>query len=116
MLGKPTLAEKKVTIFGCVGQDVRTMKELLTEILDNLKFACWVEIVTDNPSCTYYFGPFLTKLEAEKAQGGYVEDLETEGATGIVVKVKRCKPNNLTIFNEVDSHAQGIPSFSGQIS
>ena len=93
------------------------MKELFTEILDNIGFACWVEIVTDNPSCTYYFGPFLTKEEAQKAQGGYVEDLEAEEAQGITVNVKRCKPDNLTVFNEVETAPlHGLSSFSGQIS
>jgi Domain of unknown function (DUF1816) len=29
--------------------------------------------------------------------GGYVEDLENESAQGIQAKIKRCKPDKLTI-------------------
>ena len=38
----------------------------------------WVEIVTDLPRCTYYFGPFDTDKEASSNIPGYVEDLESE--------------------------------------
>ena len=76
------------------------MKEVVIKILQLLGLAFWVEIVTDNPRCTYYFGPFLSEKEASDAKSGYVEDLESEGAQGIVVKIKRCKPSNLTIFDE----------------
>lgn len=77
------------------------MKELLLQILNFLGSAYWVEIITDNPQCTYYFGPFSEQQEAEAAQGGYVEDLQDENAEGIFVTVKRCKPHNLTIFDEL---------------
>lgn len=83
------------------------MKEVVIKILQFLGLALWVEIVTDNPRCTYYFGPFLSEKEAFDAKSGYVEDLENEGAQGIVVKIKRCKPSNLTIFDE-----QGEPGYS----
>jgi len=83
------------------------MKEVVIKILQFLGLAFWVEIVTDNPRCTYYFGPFLSEKEASDAKSGYVEDLENEGAQGIVVKIKRCKPSNLTIFDE-----QGEPDYS----
>ncbi|HBE16837.1 MAG TPA: hypothetical protein DDW51_04275, partial [Cyanobacteria bacterium UBA11367] len=56
---------------------------MLSKIVEFLGLAFWVEIVTDNPKCTYYFGPFLSAQEAETAKGGYIEDLENEGAQGI---------------------------------
>jgi hypothetical protein len=59
--------------------------------------AWWVEITTDRPHCTYYFGPFATAVEADGAKAGYVEDLETESAQGIQVTIKRCKPVQMTI-------------------
>lgn len=95
------------------------MKEVLIQILQFLGLAFWVEITTKTPQCTYYFGPFLSKKDAEAAQGGYVEDLESEGAQGIAVTVKRCKPTNLTIFDEEMGEMIGsrqIPTFSGQLS
>jgi hypothetical protein len=76
------------------------LKEIFTSFVDVLGMAVWVEILTGTPACTYYFGPFSNLAEAEKSKLGYIEDLEAEGATGIVVTVKRCKPDHLTIFDE----------------
>ena len=88
------------------------MKELLIRVLDVFGFACWLEINTDNPRCTYYFGPFLTSEDAILEQDGYIEDLTEEDAKGIVVRVKRCKPKDLTIFDELGESR----SFSGVLS
>jgi hypothetical protein len=77
------------------------MKEKFLQLVDLLGFAFWVEIGTTVPRCTYYFGPFLAKSEAETAKDGYLEDLLGEGAQGIQVQVKRCKPKDLTIFDDV---------------
>ncbi|MBE9011676.1 DUF1816 domain-containing protein [Pseudanabaenaceae cyanobacterium LEGE 13415] len=76
------------------------MNELLTSFLSAIGFAWWTEITTDNPRCVYYFGPFLNEKEAKSHQGGYVEDLEREGATNIKVNIKRCKPSKLTVYDE----------------
>jgi hypothetical protein len=76
------------------------MKEFLVRLLNFLGFAYWVEIVTDAPSCTYYFGPFISKKEAGVAKAGYIEDLQAEGAQKIQVNIKRCKPNILTVCDE----------------
>jgi hypothetical protein len=76
------------------------MKEFFISLLEMFGLAYWVEIKTDYPRCTYYFGPFLAKNEAEVAQAGYEEDLKTEGAQGIKFDIKRCKPESLTIFDE----------------
>ncbi|WP_013320912.1 DUF1816 domain-containing protein [Gloeothece verrucosa] len=94
------------------------MKELLTKIFTFLGLAYWVEIQTDYPRCIYYFGPFFTKKEADEAKMGYLEDLEHEGAKGISVVSKRCKPSKLTIFDEKEEFKQirVIPSLSSQIS
>ncbi len=90
------------------------MKEFLIEILNFLGLAFWVEIITDNPKCTYYFGPFLQAKIAEEASEGYLEDLKNEGATGIKLTVKRCKPGELTIFDEyeVKKTKNIVPKFS----
>ena len=93
------------------------IKENLTNLLYSFGWAWWVEIVTHNPRCTYYFGPFLSSKEADAASSGYVEDLEQEGAIGIVVKIKRCKPENLTIAEDTSDKIehQVKPIFSGQM-
>ena len=76
------------------------MKETWTNILQALGVAWWVEVVTENPHCTYYFGPFASSSEATLAQPGYIEDLTQEGALNIKAVVKRCKPEQLTIYDE----------------
>ncbi|HEY9829391.1 MAG TPA: DUF1816 domain-containing protein [Stenomitos sp.] len=62
----------------------------------------WVEIVTALPNCTYYFGPFSSKQEADFAQVGYFEDLKQEGAHGITIQIKRCQPRELTTCTDVE--------------
>jgi hypothetical protein len=80
--------------------------------------AWWVKITTDRPSCTYYFGPFITAVEANAAKAGYVEDLESESAQGIQVAIERCKPVQLTIDREANGQQEYNPtsktSMSGQ--
>lgn len=92
------------------------LKEIFVSILHAFGWAWWVEIVTQNPRCTYYFGPFISVNEANAAKSGYVEDLEQEGAQGIILAVKRCKPNNLTISDEWgEMERRSQPAFfSGQ--
>lgn len=94
---------------------MKELKELVINLLNFLGLAFWVEITTSSPRCTYYFGPFLTAQEAKVAQAGYLEDLEKEGAQGITVMVKRCKPTYLTIDDELGKMGdQVMPAFSGQ--
>ncbi|MBD2667400.1 hypothetical protein B6N60_01688 [Richelia sinica FACHB-800] len=93
------------------------LKERLISSFNDLGLAWWVEIVTQNPRCTYYFGPFLSSVEANLASKGYIEDLEIEGAQGIIVNIKRCKPNSLTIADDLGEwiDRKVKPVFSGQI-
>lgn len=90
----------------------------MLNILHFLGLAWWVEVITEKPLCLYYFGPFLSASEAEALKTGYLEDLETEGAQGIKVVVKRCKPRNLTVCQEVGETAdrQKQRYLSGQAS
>ncbi|MFB2893234.1 DUF1816 domain-containing protein [Aerosakkonemataceae cyanobacterium BLCC-F50] len=57
----------------------------------------WLEIVTKNPSCIYYFGPFDSLREAELEKGGYIEDLRQEQAEIIDTRIKFLNPLQLTI-------------------
>ncbi|XHU96524.1 MAG: DUF1816 domain-containing protein [cyanobacterium endosymbiont of Rhopalodia gibba] len=82
------------------------IKQLMLKMLNFLGLAYWVEIITKTPQCTYYFGPFFWKESARASCGGYLEDLQSEGAQEIQVIVKRCRPSNLTIFNEKESIQQ----------
>lgn len=78
------------------------VKDVFLSFLENIGKAVWVEIVTTEPVCTYYFGPFSGEPEAREATIGYIEDLKSEGALGIDVRsVKRARtPEDLTIFEE----------------
>ena len=94
------------------------MKEFWISVLESLGLAWWVEVVTETPSCTYYFGPFASPEDAKAAQAGYLQDLEQEGAKGIKAAVKRCKPAKLTVFdeeNEMKFWKSIFPVFSGQM-
>ena len=84
------------------------MSEIQTTLLDFFGFAWWVEISTEIPRCSYYFGPFSKAEDAEVAKHGYIEDLEQEGAQGIEVNVRRCKPSILTLDKD-SKHYHKIP-------
>jgi Domain of unknown function (DUF1816) len=73
------------------------MTEIWTNTLNFLGRAWWVEVMTAQPKCLYYFGPFADAQEAAVAMEGYVEDLENESSQGIQTQIKRCKPDHLTI-------------------
>jgi Domain of unknown function (DUF1816) len=73
----------------------------LANLINQLTGDWWVEITTQQPKCTYYFGPFPTAGDAEQAKPGYIEDLQQEGALEITTEVKRCKPRHLTITEEI---------------
>ncbi|GAB4544470.1 MAG: hypothetical protein Tsb0014_38480 [Pleurocapsa sp.] len=92
------------------------MKEILTKLVDFIGQAYWIKVTTTNPSCTYYFGPFLTFKEAQSTQPGFVEDLESENAQEIKAEIKRCQPQELTIFDELNdnSNHRFRPIFNSQ--
>ncbi len=76
------------------------IKQLIIGFIQGFNTSWWAEITTVKPRCVYYFGPFKTSTEAKAAYPGYVEDLNHEGAEGIVVVIKRCNPKELTIDDE----------------
>ena len=78
----------------------KQIEDIFTVCLEKLELAWWVEIITSQPACTYYFGTFITAKDAELSQNGYIEDLEEEKAQGIAVKIKQCQPINLTICQD----------------
>lgn len=95
------------------------MINLAHAIAANLGLAIWVEIQTDSPVCTYYFGPFLSRKSAEAAVEGYKEDLLQEGAQNIRVTIQRSKePEVLTVTEDWGAYPRAsspTPIFSGQL-
>ncbi|NJK99055.1 MAG: DUF1816 domain-containing protein [Spirulinaceae cyanobacterium RM2_2_10] len=97
------------------------MRRLFSLFFRLLGWAYWVEIVTDVPRCTYYFGPFDSRREAQDSSPGYIEDLKDEGAIGIQIKIQqRQTPAELTVFQEDDlggaTGRRSLPTLSGQMS
>jgi Domain of unknown function (DUF1816) len=62
----------------------------------------WIEIITSQPYCIYYFGPFTNMREAVSHHDGYIEDLKDDGVKGqnITSIFKRCQPKYLTVFDD----------------
>lgn len=82
-----------------------TIKKVLTKLLNNIVQQYWIKITTAKPNCVYYFGPFLTYQGAKLAQPGFIEDLETENAEDIKAEIKRCQPQELTIFEQLNDNS-----------
>jgi Domain of unknown function (DUF1816) len=76
------------------------IQSIWSSLLHQIGRAWWVKITTESPHCCYYFGPFASKIAADLAQTGYVEDLEGELAQGIQVSIELCRPAELTIDYE----------------
>ena len=62
--------------------------------------AWWVKVITRQPTCTYYFGPFDNAEEAKANEYGYLQDLQAEGAQEIQTVIYQGKPQKLTIFSD----------------
>lgn len=75
-------------------------EEIFISRVEWLGLAWWIEIITNNPCCTYYFGPFLSEKQAKLFHTGYIEDLKQEEAQIVSVNIKRGQPKELTIYEE----------------
>lgn len=83
-------------------QLIHVIKDIAIAILKTIFVKVWVEIKTEVPACTYYFGPFYSWTTAQQAYPGYLADLQQEGAQGIQMSIKRCEPSNLTICHDIE--------------
>ena len=86
------------------------MKKLLLNLSQLGKGEWWIEVMTTQPFCIYYFGPFSSAQEAAAHQPGYIEDLSQEGVKSIQAVVKQCQPAQLTIFDNQDLPQDVHPS------
>lgn len=83
-------------------------EEILANYLAAMGVAWWLEVITEEPKCIYYFGPFSSSYVAEALSNGYIEDLEQEKAQITNVDIKRGQPKQLTIFeNEFEETLTG---------
>ena len=51
----------------------------------------WVEVDTDSPKRTYYFGPYDSRQQASDKSNGYIRDLEKKGAKKISINIKQVR-------------------------
>ena len=58
---------------------------------NKLGLAWWAKIVTDQPSATYWFGPFITKTSLNENMQSFIKELTEEGSTNIQHSLVRCK-------------------------
>ena len=58
---------------------------------NKLGLAWWAKIETDQPSCIYWFGPFITKRSLEENMSSFIKDLTDEGSKNIKYSLVRCK-------------------------
>ena len=72
--------------------------KLIRTFGNKLGLAWWAKIETQEPSSTYWFGPFLTKRSLKKDLVSFLQDLSNEGSKNIKHSIVRCnKEEPLTV-------------------
>ena len=66
-------------------------KNLIRNFGNKLGLAWWAKIETDEPSATYWFGPFITKRSLKESISSFINDLSEEGSKNIKHSFIRCK-------------------------
>ena len=66
-------------------------KKLIRNIGNKLGLAWWAKIETEDPCCTYWFGPFITKRSLKENISSFINDLSDEGSINIKHSLVRCK-------------------------
>ena len=70
---------------------VNRPKKLIRNIGNKLGLAWWAKIETEDPCCTYWFGPFITKRSLKENISSFINDLSDEGSKNIKHSLVRCK-------------------------
>ena len=65
---------------------------------NKLGLAWWAKIETDQPSCTYWFGPFITKRSLKENMPSFIKELTDEGSADIKHSLVRCKKEEPLTF------------------
>ena len=69
---------------------LRSIK-LIRNFGNKLGLAWWAKIESENPSATYWYGPFLTKRSLKENMASFIKDLSDEGSTKIKHSIVRCR-------------------------
>ena len=65
--------------------------QLIRNFGNKLGLAWWAKIETEQPSATYWYGPFITKRSLKENISSFIEDLANEGCKNIQHSFLRCK-------------------------
>ena len=66
-------------------------KKLIRNFGNKLGLAWWAKIETNQPSTTYWYGPFITKRSLKENINFFIKDLSDEGFENIKHTLVRCK-------------------------
>ena len=66
-------------------------KKLIRNFGNKLGLAWWAKIETEEPLCTYWFGPFITKRSLKENMSSFISELSEEGFKSIKHSLVRCK-------------------------
>ena len=80
------IVQNLTRIYGLTGQ-----KNLIRNFGNKLGLAWWAKIETNQPSTTYWFGPFITKRSLKENMSSFINDLSDEGSKNIKHSLVRCK-------------------------
>ncbi len=58
---------------------------------NKLGLAWWAKIQTEQPTTTYWYGPFITKRSLKENISSFISDLSDEGSINIEYSYFRCK-------------------------
>ena len=58
---------------------------------NKLGLAWWAKVESDQPSTTYWYGPFITKRSLKDNLSYFIKDLTDEGGINIKYSLVRCK-------------------------
>ena len=80
------IVQNLTRIDGQLGQ-----QKLIRNLGNKLGLAWWAKIETDQPSCPYWFGPFITKRSLKENMSSFIKDLSDEGSKNIKHSLVSCK-------------------------
>ena len=66
-------------------------RKLIRNLGNKLGLAWWAKVDTGTPSCTYWYGPFLSKRSLKVNLDAFLNDLSEEGSKDIKHSIVRCK-------------------------
>jgi len=64
---------------------------LIRNFGNKLGLAWWAKIQTEQPTTTYWYGPFITKRSLKENISSFISDLSDEGSINIEYSYIRCK-------------------------